>query len=178
MWLCCHANDYKPSECTAVTSIAKHKGILMTKKFCFNCTGPYHRSAECKSTATCQQCKRRHHTSICVKTKGLKPEGVMTAHPHSGEGVIYPVIIEIDGIKTHTLLDTGRGSSYALAKLIEALNKTLKEAKTKRTNMMLGSTTMKIEIYSATLNAIDSDFKMNIEVSKVQKPQLTISLHW
>ena len=97
----------------------------------------------------------------------------MTAHPHTGEGVIYPVVlIEIDGIKTHALLDTGAGSSYASAKLIEALNKRPKETKTKRIDMMLGSTTTKIEIYSATLSAIDSDFKMNIELSKVQKPQL------
>ena len=42
----CHASNHKPSEGTAVTSIEKRKRILTTKKLCFNCTGPYHRSAD------------------------------------------------------------------------------------------------------------------------------------
>lgn len=59
--------------------------------------------------------------SLCDMTKGLKPEGVMIGHPHSGEGVIYPVILtDIDGIKTHILLNTGTGSSYAFIKLIKS----------------------------------------------------------
>ena len=108
----CYTNDHKLLECTAVISLEKPKGILMRKKLCFNCTGPYHRSAECKSITTCQHCKKRYHPLHWYKTKGLKPEGVMPAHLHSGEGVIYPVVlIEIDGIKTHALLDTGAVSS-------------------------------------------------------------------
>ena len=97
----------------------------------------------------------------------------MTAHPHTGEGVIYPVaLIEIDGIKTHILLDTGAGSSYMSVKLIQAINKRPKETKTRRIKMMLGSTTTKIDSYTVTLSAISRDFKMNIELSKVQKPEL------
>ena len=37
-------------------------------------------------------------------------------------------------------------------------------------DMMLGSTTMKVKIYSSTFKSVDNDFKMNTEVSKVQKP--------
>ena len=40
-----YMNGHKPSECTAVTSLEKSEGILMTKKLWFNCSGPYHRSA-------------------------------------------------------------------------------------------------------------------------------------
>ena len=68
------------------------------------------------------------------------------------------------------MLDTGAGSSYASAKLIDTLNKRPKETVTKR--MMLGSSTTKVEIYSATLGAVDGRFDMNIELTKVHKPQL------
>ena len=97
--------------------------ISGTKRLCFNCTGP-HKSSECKSTATCQHCGKRHHTSICSSPKEVKTEGVLTAHQTGNKEVVYPIIlVEIDGIKTHALLDTGAGSSYASNKLISLLNK-------------------------------------------------------
>ena len=38
--------------------------------------------------------------------------------------VVHPVVVvEVDGIKTPALLDTGSGSSYASEKLIQALDK-------------------------------------------------------
>lgn len=69
-------------------------------------------------------------------------------------------------------LYTGAGSSYASTKLINLLNKRPKETLTKRIDMMLGSSTTDVEIYSATLGAIDETFDMNIELTKVHKPQL------
>ena len=50
----------------------------------------------------------------------------MTAHRPEDSEVIYPVVqIEVEGIQTQALLDSGAGSSYASAKLksIEALQK-------------------------------------------------------
>lgn len=97
----------------------------------------------------------------------------MTAHRLEETEVIYPVVqIEVDGIRTRALLDTGSGSSYASAKLIEALRKKPKEVKTKRIEMMLGATTMKVEIYSANVKSIDGEFSMNVDLSKVHKPEL------
>ena len=77
----------------------------------------------------------------------------MTASKQEDKEVVYPIVlVEIDGIKTHALLDTGAGSSYASAKLINTLNKKPKEVKTKRIEMMLTSSTTRIEIYSANIN--------------------------
>ena len=93
-------------------------------------------------------------------SKELKPEGVMTAHSNSSEGVIYPtVLVEVDGIKMHALLNTSARSSYAPAKLIKALSKRPRETKTKKIDMMLGSTTTQVEIYSATLSSVDGKFE-------------------
>ena len=82
------------------------------------------------------------------------------------------ILVEIDGIKTHALLDTGSGSSYASNKLINLHNKRPKETLTKRIDMMLESSTTNVEIYPATLGAINGSFDMNIELTKVHKPQL------
>ena len=168
----CQAEDHKPSECGKIASPTERRECLLTKKLCFNCTGP-HKLSECKSTAKCQHCGKRHHTSICSSPKEAKPEGVLTAHQPDNKEVVYPIVlVEIDGVKTHALLDTGAGSSYASTKLINFLNKRPKETLTKRIDMMLGSSTTDVEIYSANLGAIDGIFDMNIELTKVHKPQL------
>jgi hypothetical protein len=37
----------------------------------------------------------------------------MTARKQEDQEVIYPIVlVEVEGIKTHSLLDTGAGSSY------------------------------------------------------------------
>ena len=101
----------------------------------------------------------------------MKTEGVLTAHQPENKEVVYPIVlVEIDGIKTHALLDTGAGSSYASTKLINLLNKKPKETATKRINMMLRSSTTNAVIYSATLGAVDGKFDMNIELTEVHKP--------
>ena len=97
----------------------------------------------------------------------------MTASKPEDKEVIYPtVLVEVEGIKTHALLDTGAGSSYASAKLINALKKRPKEVKTKRIEMMLTSSTTQVEIYSANLKSLDGKFDMDIELAKVDKPEL------
>ena len=122
---------------------------------------------------TCQRCDKRHHTSICGSPKEVKTKGVLTAHQPENEEVVYPIIlVEIDGIKMHALLDTGAGSSYASNKLINLLNKRPKETLTKRIDMMLASSITNTKIYSATLGAVNRSFDMSFELTKVQKPQL------
>ena len=169
----CGSNDHKSSNCSVTKTPSEWKQVLVKKRLCFNCTGSSHRATECKSTATCQVCAKRHHTSICESPKESRPEGFMIAQRLEENKVIYPVVqINVDGIRTRALLDTGAGSSYASAKLIEALRKKPKEGKTKQIEMMLGLTTMKIEIHSANVQSIDNEFSMNADLSKVHKVKL------
>ena len=72
----------------------------------------------------------------------------------------------------NALFNTSAGSLYALTKLINLLNKRPKETLTKRIDIMLGSSTTDVKIYSATLGAIDGTFDINIEPTKVHKSQL------
>lgn len=163
--------NHRSSECDSVKTADQRKGILAKKKLCVNCTEAAHRASECRSTTTCKKCGKKHHTSICGEISLPKP--VLTAHGEEDQQVIYPtVLVAIDGIQTHALLDTGAGSSYASAKLIEALHKKPKQVKTRRVDIMLSSTTTKVEIYTAKLTLIDGKFNKEIELSKVHKPQL------
>lgn len=63
---------------------------------------------------TCQICNRKHHTSA------------MPLHclsPQEFHQFMYPVVIvEVQGIKCRALLDTGAGSSYVFAALLDRVS--------------------------------------------------------
>ena len=162
----CDSHDHRSAACTSVTSADQRKAILVKKKACFNSTGLAHRVSECRSTTKCKNCGKRHHALICGESEQPKP--ALAAHREEDQQVIYPtVLVEIDGVKAHALLDTGAGCTYASAKLIDAINKKPKQVMTRRVDMMLSSTTTKVEIYSANLKSIDGEFNMDIELCKV-----------
>lgn len=97
----------------------------------------------------------------------------MTAHQRDKLEVVYPVVlVNVNGIKTRALLDTGAGSSYASAQLINAFLIKTAEIQTKRIEMMLGSMTTKVELYEVNVTSIRGDFSMGVTVSKVDKPEL------
>ena len=65
-WPCVYCSeDHKAAECTKVTDVSGRRQILLNKLLCFNCTTGNHHVAYCPSKSTCQQCHKRHHTSIC-----------------------------------------------------------------------------------------------------------------
>ena len=167
----CEAKNHKSLACDTVTTGEERRQLLMEKKLRYNCTGARHRAAECKSKQTCQNCGRRHHTSICDKKQSS--EKLLTAHHSNDPEVIYPVvIIDVEGVKCRALLDTGAGSSYASAKLLDLLHKKPTETMIKRIEMLLGSTTTRVETFKVTVSAMDGNFSMDVALSKVNKSQL------
>ena len=86
---------------------------------------------------------------------------------HEGS-VIYPVVV-VDGIKCRALLDTGAGSSYASAALVERLNKRPTHIEHKQIEMMLCSTIQKVQSYTVKVANVDGRFEMTTKVSKVDK---------
>ena len=169
----CDSESHRSAECDTILTFEDRKKFLAAKRLCFNCTGPSHRASECRSASRCRLCDKPHHTSICDTPKVDVHDKVKTAHTEGDNEVIYPVVmVQIDGIKTHALLDTGAGSSYASSSLTNALKRKPKAVKTKQIEMMLGSTTTRVEIYAATVKSLDQKFELEIEVSKVDKPEL------
>ncbi len=144
--------------------ISERKDQLKKKRLCFNCTGPNHRASECRIKTGCLKCKNRHHTSICEE----KPELALLASEE--QGVIYPVVIvKVNGIKCRALLDTGAGSSYISAFLVNLLGKKPTTREYRQIDMMMTTTTKKIEVYHVKVMNLKGDFKLNVDVSKVDR---------
>ena len=142
------------------------------KALCFNCTGPQHGAADCKSKMGCQKCHKRHHTSIC-NNPPLEKTLLKTAQAESKDTVTYPVVIvDVEGIKCRALLDTGAGSSYASAALLDRIPKRQSKKETRKIEMMLGTTTREVELSTIEIKGTLSKFSMSVEVTKVNKGEL------
>jgi len=84
--------------------------------------------------------------------------------------VVYPVVVVyVDGIKCRALLDTGAGSSYASAYLLDMLDKKPKRTETKTVEMMMSSKNTKIDIYDVEIANLEKTFKLRTELNKVQR---------
>ena len=124
--------------------------------------------ADCHSKKKCQHCDAKHHTSICDK-KAI----ISNSYSTSENNVIHPtVLLLVNGIKCRALLDTGAGSSYASATLIEDIHSKPKRTEVKRIEMMLQTSTRKVEIFDIEISSLDGRFKMGTEASKVDKSVL------
>ena len=127
--------------------IQERKKILIEKKLCFDCTGSEHRASECQSKRSCQICQRKHHTPICDKNGQMimATEGL----------VIHPVVVvKVNNIMCQALLDTGAGSSYASAALLDQLKLKPIKKETKNIDMMMSSTTSKLKIYDVEISEL------------------------
>ena len=167
---CVYSDDgnHGSRECARVVSVDERKGILAKKKLCFNCTGPKHRANECRSTTTCQRCNQKHHTSICTVKESLK-----VATGGSKGHVVYPVVdVSVEGVICWALLDTGAGSSYASAALLDKLAKRPQSREFRQIEMMLGSTSRQVSISTITVGATDDTYKMEVEVTRVGRGDL------
>ena len=169
----CNGEEHRSAECGKFPNISQRRRILCDKKLCFNCTGMRHQAQECRSKNACQRCGNRHHTSICDRLPSNNQMMLVTGD-HEGS-VIYPVVVVVvDGIKCRALLDTGAGSSYASAALVERLNKLPTHVEHKQIEMMLCSTIQKVRSYTVKVASVDGRFEMTTKVNKVDKGVLLI----
>ena len=70
------------------------------------------------------------------------------------------------------LLDTGAGSSYASAVLLDRLKSKPIKKETKNIDIMIFSATRKLEIYDVEILELSEKFKINLPVYKVEKNTL------
>ena len=164
----CDSNEHREIDCTKYVTLDERKKLLSIKRLCFNCVAGKHRAADCKSRQVCQNCGQRHHTSICDRRAQL-----LTATCSSHNAVMYPVVIvEVEGVKCRALLDTGAGSSYASATLLDRVGARPGKRQVRRIEMMLGVATREVEITSVNVANLKGDFQLSVEVTRVEKPKL------
>lgn len=70
---------------------------------------------------------------------------------------------------SNALLDTGTGSSYLSAALVEQVNKCPMHVDHKQIKMMLCSTFQKVQSYTVKVASVDGTFEMTTKISKVDK---------
>ena len=74
---CCYCQRSHPSHmCKSVSSVEDRRSVLRDSGRCFICLKKGHISRRCRSNSHCQDCRGRHHISICAKkteTEGQSP---------------------------------------------------------------------------------------------------------
>ena len=172
---CVYCGDvgHKANQCEKITDVKARKGILAKNGLCLNCATKKHRASECSSKISCGHCSKRHHTSICEQKndKSQDNEKLMTDGV-SGDGIFPVVVVKINGFKCRALIDSGAGSSYVSAKLIETLKIKPSETKRQRIDMLINSKTALMEIFDAKISSIDGNFELDAKLTKVNKSEL------
>ena len=150
----CDNTSHFSWECPKITTFDERKRFLAQHRLCFNCARSGHPASRCESKASCQRCGRRHHTSVCDRERdesGPRQEVVLTTS-EKGDGIFPVVNVKVNGIECRALIDTGAGSSYASAKLIELLKINPVDVKVKQVDMLMGTSLARLETYQSVLN--------------------------
>ena len=74
------------------------------------------------------------------------------------------VVILVDGVKCRALLDTGAGSSYVSAGLMNVLRKKPTRKETEHIEMMMNSTTKDIEVFKVQIENVHRDVAFETEL--------------
>ena len=97
---------------------------------------------------------------------------MLTASRNNGR-VVYPIVkVSVEGVLCRALLDTGGGSSYPAAALLEKLPKRSRAKEVRRIEMMLGSTTREVELFTIKVRSIDGSAELTVDVTKVERLEL------
>ena len=170
----CEDLDHKSSDCRKVKDVAERREVLRKKRRCFKCTGGNHLAAECRVRTGCFNCGANHYSSICNMKSGEQQVLLTTAE----QGIVYPVVVvKVNGVKCRALLDTGAGNSYISSKLIDVLNQKPVAREFRRIDMMMCTTTKKIDVYKITIENLKGDFRMGAHVSRVDKESLLTTVN-
>jgi len=89
-----------------------------------------------------------------------------------GEGSFLVIVIEVNGIKCRTLIDSGAGSSYVSAKLIELLRLKPADVQTKTIDTLMSSKVARLEVYDLELQSDNHQYSLSVKAAKVNKTEL------
>ena len=108
-----------------------------------------------------------NHTSICDKNENV----LLTTNSNACTYLL--VIVNIEGIKCRTLVDTGAGASYLSSTIISLINQKTNykpiRIESKRIETLVSSSIKNIPVYSIELKYINYDFSFKTEISKLEK---------
>ena len=90
--------------------------------------------------------------------------------PFGEKSVCYSiVIVKANGIQCRALVDTGPGSSYASAALINPIGTSPIIRDTRQMEIMSHTTSRKIELQNLTISNQEGSFRLNLNIQEVEK---------
>jgi hypothetical protein len=89
-----------------------------------------------------------------------------------GSVIHLVVIVNAGGIKCRALLDSGAGSSYASAALLDRLKNRPIRKEPRRIEMMMHTVNKMTEVHNLKISNLKGDFHLKTEVSKVDRAVL------
>ena len=92
----------------------------------------------------------------------------------SDDGIFPVVVVKVNGVMCRALKDPGDRSSYGSANLVHMFGKNPSEVKSQRIDMLVASKTTRVKVYDAKVSSLDENFKINVKLSKVEKPELLL----
>ncbi|XP_028416198.1 uncharacterized protein LOC114539993 [Dendronephthya gigantea] len=112
------------------------------------------------------------------KAQQQEEENKLTFHTRKDQlefELVYPVVIvEVQEIKCRALVDTGAGSSYASASLLNHIKAKPTSSDIRNIEMLLGTTTRKLDIFQIGIQSVDGDFSLEANLTKIDKQQLLL----
>ena len=97
----------------------------------------------------------------------------MLTTPFTTGTVVYPVVIvEVQGVKCRALMDTGAGSWYASAGLLDYIYAKPTKTDVRNIEMLLGTTTRRVDIFHIEIKSTSEDFSLEADVTKIEKHEL------
>ena len=177
----CQSSDHKPTNCDKVSTPEARKKYLADNKLCFNCAAGQHAASACKSKFSCQKCKKRHHTSICLQeakdepgmTSKVVPNTSCSTEDLRASPVIHPVVVvKVGGLKFRALLDSGASHSYVSARLVELTQASEVKRETRRIATLMGTSTSKFSLHDIRFESVEGNFGLNARVRKIERREL------
>ncbi len=101
--------------------------------------------------------------SIIPQSAAKHPQQLLTAQLGNNNTIVHPVVIvDVEGVMCRALLDTGAGSSYASAALLDKLPKRESKRETRKVEIMLGTTTREMELRTINVKASSGQFSKGL----------------
>ena len=98
--------------------------------------------------------------------------GVALTTNQVGEGLFPVLVVEVNGIKCRALIDSGAGTSYVSAKLIDLLCVKPSAVQTKSINMLMSTKVAAFEVYDLSLQSVNHQFTLPVKATKINRSEL------
>ena len=99
----------------------------------------------------------------------------MTAGQIGQSSVIHPVVVvQVNGLKFHALLDSGASHSYVFSKFVSLVEAEPRSSTVRQIAMLMEVATKKLRIYDVDVKSLDREFSVPASVTEIEKPELLV----